>query len=386
MTKPAHKILFVSHSAGDGGAEQSLSELVQALPRDRFDVGIVLPEQGPLSDRLDAIGIPYKIIPFVRMKRRPLMNGLTGFVRNCLDLVPQLVSLVRPNNVALIHANSNTAQLFAGMAARRCGIPSIWHCRDLAPMGLERLFVRKSATRVLAISNAVRSHMIASGIPETRISLLQNGIDLERFSEEKDRGAFRKERDLSPYCSLTVMAGQLVPWKRHDLFLSMAASVVARVPDARFVIAGDDARGDHPGYLQSLQENAKRLGIHERVIFAGHLADIRPLLRDADCMVHPAAREPFGRIVVEAMAMGRPVVAVNDAGPADIIRHGKDGFLVPAGNAEAMAQAVVSLRQDPALSARMGVAARQRSLAFDIRKTAEALVAIYDSILGTPVT
>ena len=178
------------------------------------------------------------------------------------------------------------------------------------------------------------------------------------------------------------MAGQLVPWKNHPLFIEAAARMAARLPNARFLIIGDDRFGDHPGYRSELESLARARGLQDRLTFTGHRKDITAVLNSIDILVHPADREPFGRVVAEAMALAKPVVAINACGPAEIIRPDIDGLLVPLHDPTALANAVCDLAQDPAKREQLGHSAQARiANAFPIESTVKRIMDLYDKLL-----
>jgi glycosyltransferase involved in cell wall biosynthesis len=392
MTSEPLPVLLVHHTARRGGAEQGLLDVLDALPRERFAPLAALPSDGDLADEVHARGVPTVRIPLRRLRRTadPLRLA-AGAVRLAVS-VAALSRLLRARNVALVHANSDQAQLAAGSAAARAGIPCLWHSRDLAPLGRLGPWMCRRATRMLAVSRSVRDRLLAWGPHPDRVTLLYNGISIDRFAppapgaQAPGGGA---DLGLDARDFVVAMGAHLAPWKRHDVFIDAAAAIREAVPRARFVIAGTDLFGDRGGggggggAQRALRRRANARGLGDRLFFAGALPDLRPLLARADVLVHPAAREPFGRVVAEAMAMETPVVAVNDAGPGEIIRHETDGLLVPGPDPAALAAAVVRLHRDPALARRLGAAARQRIReAFSFERFAAQLVAEYGAVLA----
>ena len=152
-----------------------------------------------------------------------------------------------------------------------------------------------------------------------------------------------------------VTIGQLAPWKGHELMIEAARHVHRRYPAVRFVMIGDDRFGDHPGVFERLERQVRESGLEGCVRLLGYREDVRTILGDADLLAHPAFPEPFGRVVVEAMSAGRPVVAFDgEHGPAEILRHGVDGLLVRPRTPQALAAAVSELLADPARREQLG--------------------------------
>ena len=166
------------------------------------------------------------------------------------------------------------------------------------------------------------------------------------------------------------MVGALVPWKRPDLALEVAALL----PELRLEIAGARIPGDDPGFEMALRRRADAPDLRGRVTFLGALADPRPALARAHCLLHCADAEPYGLALVEALAAGRPVVAPAAAGPLEIVGDG--GRLYPPGNAGAAADALEAVVADPVAGARARARAEQRfSVAASAARLRESLTA-----------
>jgi glycosyltransferase involved in cell wall biosynthesis len=175
--------------------------------------------------------------------------------------------------------------------------------------------------------------------------------------------------------------GALVPWKRPDLALEAAARAAGRVPGLRLTLAGAPL-GRDDGLLRRLKERAERPDLRGRVRFAGALADPRPALVEATCLLHCAEREPFGMALVEALASARAVVAPGAGGPLEIVDQ-SCGRLYPPGDADAAAVALVELLEDPATAVSLGEAARRRAESeFDLGRARRRFRALLASAGG----
>ncbi|GGH09239.1 hypothetical protein GCM10011586_27120 [Silvibacterium dinghuense] len=173
-------------------------------------------------------------------------------------------------------------------------------------------------------------------------------------------------------------------WKGVHVFLEAIAKLTALEPETSFFIVGGPHPRD-PDYAHEIETMAARLNLGDRLILAGQRpADEVPLwLASADLIVHPCiGTEPFGMAVAEAMGMGRTVIASNTGGIPEIIRHGKDGFLIPPGDSTELADIMLRLLRDPALRAETGKQARERGRSFSVDRFADRI----DSLLDTAVT
>lgn len=365
------RVLLVNHTSDIGGAEQSLLELVRELPRLGVTPLAAVPE-GPLAARLRQAGVEVHVVPLHALVRprglgsasRAAAAGLIDTLRVC-----HLIRRLRPD---LVHANSAKAAFAAGQAARCLRIPCLWHCRDLAPPGAKLLLFLAPA---LAISRAV-----AASLPRSRrVRVVRNGIDTARFDPaQHPREASRACLGLPPEAPLVAMVADFVPWKRHDLFLEAAARIARARPEVRFAIAGQERRDD-PGLGDRLRARAATIRLGEAVHWLGHCPDTAPLYAAANVLLHPPAREPFGRVVCEALAMNCPVVVADAAGPAEIAAECPADVArrVPPDDVDGFANAVLDLLQPLAqrTTSREAIAA-----AFDIRRTAAELARVYAEV------
>jgi glycosyltransferase involved in cell wall biosynthesis len=179
------------------------------------------------------------------------------------------------------------------------------------------------------------------------------------------------------------MIANYYPWKGHEDFLRVAAKAVQQVPDARFVVVGADVFGEQPGYEEALVAMRSELGLERSVVFQGFSADVPSVLKDWHVVAVPSHGEPFGRCVVEGMAAGRPVVAWNQAGPAEIIEDGTTGRLVKPYDLDAFAQAVIGLLKEAETAKTMGVDGRKVACErFHRSRTAREVQEVYEELLG----
>lgn len=369
-------ILFLDHASALGGAEQSLLLLLRYLDRQRFRP-LLACNPGPLADAARGLGVP--TLPVTMPKLRGNPAALRELTRGSLALA----QYIRRERVALIHSNVMRASFYALLAARLTGRPLIWHVRDIHAPGqpggtwYPRLMCRLS-NRVITISRAV-----AAALPCcTSARIIYNGVDLSAFDPHLDGAAVRAELGIVHAIPLVGILGRVQPWKGQADFLRAAALVAQTHPAAHFIVIGDTIFATERDYLQELRELAHDLGITDRVTFTGYRHDIPRLLAALDLLVHCSQAEPFGRVLIEAMAMARPIVAYADGGVPEIVLDGETGRLVPPGDTTALAHAIVDLLDHPEQADAMGQAGRSRvTMHFDAHQTARAIEKIYESLL-----
>jgi glycosyltransferase involved in cell wall biosynthesis len=378
------RVLGVNTVSILGGAERSLMDCVVGLARLGHEMAVACPA-GPLAEALSSQGIAVYPLAIVRLHRPRLRRPLP--VRGWFNLLVahrQLRRVRRAFKPDWIHANSLTALLAVGRSAASPAL--CWHVRDLALHPAAARLGARRARALIAISPAVAAHLRAllPGDLHDRIHLIPNGIVLPDSSSMPGRGEARRMLGLPADVPLVGMLAHFAPWKRHDRLIAAAARLAIRQPEARVVLAGDDACGEHACHLRRLRRQiAAGGGGARRVILWGPAANPLLFLRALDVLVHPADAEPFGRVICEAMAVGTPVIAMNRGGPRDILADGESGLLVDSDSPEALADAIDRLLRDAGRRRRLaeeaGLRVRER---FDIRRTVQQIDALYAA--GSP--
>jgi glycosyltransferase involved in cell wall biosynthesis len=227
------------------------------------------------------------------------------------------------------------------------------------------------ADRVVAISEAVRAQLITDGIEPARIVVVRSGVDLQAVGHALP-GGFGERAGVPDDSPFVVCIAALTSEKGLDTLIAAAARAAERRPKIHWAIAGT---GPLAGELTRL---AARNGVADSVHLLGHIDDPTALLAEADCVVMPSTSEAFGSSLLDAMALGLPIVASDVGGIPEVL--GRAGIVVPPGNPVALAEAVSAVVGDPATAARLGAAARERVQEFGADRMARAVVAVYRSV------
>ncbi len=349
-------VLFVDHGEGLGGAEYSLLQLLRRLDRSRFRP-LLACDEGALAAAARAAAIETKTTPLPPMRGRA-----AGFVKLWRS-GQRLAAMIEQEDVWLVHSNTMRASFVAALAARLTRRPLVWHARDLYGPGeiggrWYPWLMSRLAQVVIANSNAV-----ARTIPRPDVQVIYNGVELDRFEPDREPSVARAVLGLPDAEVLIGTVGRLQPWKQHHLFIEAACQIIAQIPQARFVIVGGRVFQADAAYQDQLRAQAARAGLVDRLDFAGQQSDIAAWLAAMDIFVHCSRAEPFGRVVVEAMAAGRPVVAFSDGGVPEIVVDGQTGRLVTPSDVEALAEAIIDLVRKRDLARQMGQAGRARTAA-----------------------
>jgi glycosyltransferase involved in cell wall biosynthesis len=281
----------------------------------------------------------------------------------------------------IVHTVSLKAALYGGLAARLAGVDVVWSIRDR----IAEDYMSPPAVRLVRGAARLLPKVIVANSSTTAQTLAGCGRQVRVISPVSYDAlpAAAKEDARRP---LRVAAiGRLAPWKGQDVFLRAFASAF---PDGgeTAVIAGDALFGEVV-YADSLRALSSRLDLAARVEFVGFRDDVFDVLRDVDVLVHSSiVAEPFGQVIVQGMAAGVAVVATSAGGPAEIACDGVDALLVPPGDAEALSEALRSLRDDPGLRRRIAAAGLKRAADFAPERIAADTAAIYDDLVHRRVT
>lgn len=388
------RVLYIHHGGVLGGAPASLLQLLRFIDRTKYEPIGICTEDGPAVEGFRKARFPTIVFHVSQFPHTThfwfRLKDIGGLAKSFLLLLPDVVRLrrlLKKEQIDLVHLNESSL-VSCAIAAHSLGIPVIWHIRSILAggyLGIRRALLRKIihryAARIIAISRAVAVGLGAG--PKVRV--IYNGIDLEEFRRDMSGEPFRREFGLTPDDIAVGVLGQILEVKGYREFLEAAAIVAKSFPQARFFIIGE--AGEWPEaqrYLAELRDLIRNRGMEKNVIFTGARRDIPACIAGLDIVAMPSWEEPFGRPIIEAGAMGKPVVASSTGGPKELIEDGKTGLLVPPRNPEALAKALTSLLNDPMKRKRMGEAAHERIKALcDIRERAFEIFALYDEVLGS---
>jgi glycosyltransferase involved in cell wall biosynthesis len=338
--------LLVSHASTLYGSERSLLSLAEAL----FAQGPVLvlcPRQGPLVQRLRDKGIPVRTLR-LEYPRRSLEDVLV-FVLNWLPTVLRLWRLMASEGIRVVY-NNTIYGLYAPVAARLARLPCIWHVREVDHRGkLEARIFSWLLTRLSyrAVFNSEATMRAYSEQGAANWQVVYNGLPL---SDLADR------RYVQGTGLVVGFAGSIVERKRPGLFLRAFALAAQRVPGLRALMVGEGP------LLGEARAMAARLGIEHLVEMPGFVASMDSFYAQIDIFVLTSQREPFGRVLVEAMMSGCPVIGSADGGVPEVIEHNVSGYLVTSDDPAPYADRIVQLARDCELRKQLGVAGRARAV------------------------
>ncbi|MCU0513634.1 MAG: glycosyltransferase family 4 protein [Anaerolineae bacterium] len=375
-------ILFASWYTGLGGGETDLVTLAGALAAADFALHLLLPGEGRLAAAWRDLGGTVHVLPF--------RGATTWFIPALwarLPVVGRMARLLQAQRIALVHSDYHTLPLIAP-AARRTQVPLVWtvHGWWFRPKPWQRAFFRP--LRAVARSRSIRDGFLGQPpfMPPEALPVVYSGVDTARFTPAVDGAPVRAAAGIAPDAPLVALIARFQPVKGHQVFQALAARVAAQMPEARFIVAGENAFGvsaDSAYRDTVLAQAAAHPLLRDRLHYLGFRADVERVIAAADVVVCASDFESYGKVNLEAMAGGKPVVSTGRGGPAETVVHGSTGFLAAPGDAAALADYVLTLLHDPALRARMGAAGRDRVLAhFAAPATTAAYTALFQQALA----
>jgi glycosyltransferase involved in cell wall biosynthesis len=356
------KILFYNHTGQVSGAERVLAMILARLNPQGFAPVVVCPESGALAKMVTELGVRVETIAGLEARFTWRLDQLARYAWSFVRVIPELrrkVTIIKPD---LIHANSIRSGLVTTAATIGLGTAVVWHLHDLLPRHPLSKAIRIVAslsrrTRMIAVSEAVARNFRGrfSSRLKNRVSVILNAIDLDQFhapqASPTGPNAVRAELGLSKDDLVLGIVGQLTP-RKGQLELIGAFSQ-ANVSRSTLLIVGAALFNRDADYAERLGHEARARGVADRVLLLGARRDIGRVMQTLDLLVVNSTVEPFGLVILEAMACGTPVLAAAVDGIPEIVEHGKNGWLVPPRDKRMLGEAIAYLSREPELRARL---------------------------------
>jgi glycosyltransferase involved in cell wall biosynthesis len=401
------KILYVENGIGYGGAIICLRHLVRHLDRNRFEplvvTGRTSPDYQAIANEARWHYIPDRHFDNVSLRRRlakqawlnkvPSLHFISKQLLargddlfNFLPFFLRLLWLAKCFRVDLIHANNepfcNRAAL---LVAKVLQIPCICHIRGGDHEGSQLM----QWTYSLPDHFISVSHWVAKSLQENlhiaanKISVVYDGIALEKLNIHADGTQFRDAYHVADDDFAVGLVGLLIPWKGQVLFLEAAKLLRSKIPCLKMLIIGGTP-DDCIAYEDLLRQRVKDEQLTEMIIFTGHISSMETVYNGLDVVLSASTQpEPLGTVVIEAMAMGRPIIAPNHGGAAEMIRHDETGLLFDPGDMQSLANAIEKLCCSKSLRVKLGENARSAALkSFAVEDHVKHIQSIYQKLLG----
>ncbi|HVJ93190.1 MAG TPA: glycosyltransferase family 4 protein [Labilithrix sp.] len=381
------RVLFINDTARNGGPGRSLFYILRFLDPAVIHRAVVLPRPGVISELYTSRGVTEDLLFEPDLVENPIEPHRRSMAREDFEApiavrgaraafnvfragraMARLTMLLRRGAFDLVYCNGTNADFAGGLLARTSGVPALWHVRytslPKAVRGVhDRLAASEGVKRIVCVSNA--SAGLFPHCPE-KVRVIHNALDTEEFNATGIEPCLKKELGLPQDAVVFGSQGRILPRKGYVEMIHAARGALAAMTDderrrAFFAVLGDTPEDIRPDHLAECRALVSSLGMEEKFRFLGFRADIKPYAADFDVAVVPSIyADPLPRAVIEAMALGKPVIAFDVGGVSEMLESGKTGTLVRGGDSDALAREMLRYFRDPALRAAHGRAGRLR--------------------------
>lgn len=383
-------ILAVDDFVDVGGAQLMLLRLLAGLDSTRYRPQVVLPREGRLAELYRAHSIPCWFVDLAKLKQTYTRVG------PAVKAVFDLHNVIQQSNADIVHANSLWTMQFLALAARLTRRPLVTsiHAFPIIHSPLKRMIFSvikrltvRQVQKTIVVSRALAAAVLNANIVRPKdLEIIANGIDLKRYRSPVVEQTWRATNRLPESCFLIGTVGRIHPGKGQELFLEAAVKVLSHTSTAvHFVVIGQEFRTEleNLGFSRRLAAQAQRLGIADCFHIIGFQEDMISAYAALDIVALPTYEETFGMVVLEAMAMGKPVIASATGGIPELVTDGLTGLLVKVGDYNGLAQSMLKLVNDPDYGAALGAAARNHALThYDLQASIRSLARVYGLVSG----
>ncbi len=373
-------ILYLHNESIMGGAEISLLNLAKRLNRELFTPHFACSKEGPFIDELRKLQIYPDFVQFPSIR-------WPNPVRIC-KTIRSLINIIKKNQIDLIHSNQPRSNLFGAITAKIKNVPIVWHerCLERGRFDSDNIF-SFLPDKIICNSDAVRNRFRKDAKTDTKIRTIINGVDLKKFNPESNGKVIRKEFNIDEDVPIIGTIGRIDPEKGYECFLESARIILQDVRDVHFLVVGGATNKSSLALEKSLNEMSVEKGIDKNTIFTGFRRDIPPLLASMDVVVLPSGIDACSRVLFEAMAMQKPLVATNAGGTPEIVQDGITGLLTKPGDSSEMAKCIIQLLQNKELAKQYGKAGRKRvEELFTIERNVNKTEDVYLELLENRIT
>ncbi|MBP9021472.1 MAG: glycosyltransferase family 4 protein [Syntrophobacterales bacterium] len=383
------KVIHVVTRFDKGGSAENTFLTVMGLDKQKYDVLLVkgmsvesaMGEEerkavGHSLSRAERAGVRISTVPDLVRDVRPVKDWRAFWA---------LLNIFRRERPHIVHTHTSKAGFLGRWAARLSKVPLIVHTphghvfwgyfnrpTSLFYALLERWTARITDRIVVLTEQEKKDHLSFCIAPEDKFEVVHSGVGLDNFRRvRRDPAQAKEDLGIPSRAAVIGTVGRLTPIKGHRFLIEAARGVLAEHPDTVFILVGD---GESAEALRSL---ATRLGVSGNIRFLGWRPDVAEIISAVDIFVFPSLNEGMGRAVVEAMALGKPVVASRVGGIVDIVRDGENGLLVPPADSDELAAAIKSLLSDPAERERLGQEGKRQALLYDAERMVRRIEVLY---------
>ena len=381
MENRKNKILFISRFAEIGGAEIFLLDIINNLDRQVFQSVVVLPGAGPLAIKLKQSGV--KVL-YLKMSKLNLSNPMP-FIKTVINIW----RIARIERAAIVFAVNYLSNQYAVVSARLAGLPIVCAVYNvLDKRSISRTFL-KFSDHIIVDSKATADVLLANGLASKKLQVILHEISKDNFLPAVNaRINIRHSFGMNDEVFLIGIVGRINPMKGQDILINAFAKVLDVYDGCRLLIVGEmeseDLNFSDQAYIKNLRSLVEKLNISGKVFFTGYRNDMADVYEALDLLVSSSLSESFGKTILEAMILGKPVIAAKVGGVPELVIDGITGRLVSPGNISELARVILELINDRKLAARLGNNAKEYALKNFVGNNQQAKVeAILAKLLKT---
>ena len=396
--KSKKRLLFVENGIDYGGAVISLKNLISHIDRTQFEIFVTTSIDNEKYRYFNKISKWYYINKgtfdirkasdkFRRLKGRnfflKMLSALDYFI-NVFPYTYRIIKLIRNYDIDLVILNNEPLTNKGGiLACKISGVPCISHVRGSVLDSRTTRFLIRYVTFFFPNSNFVKSQLKDLGVPNEKMCILYPGLNHKKIVSDSEGGSIRDELGIDSESLLIGVIGVLTPWKGQDTVIRSMREILLQFPSCKLLIIGKTISGSER-YKENLENIILSNGISDSVIFVGHRKDVYRFMSELDLLIHSSKLpEPFGRVIIEGMALGKPVIATAMGGPLEIIRNYETGILVPPNDPKRLSKEACHLLRNRQLRGNIGMRAREEvSDKYSAEKGAKLAERVYRKILN----
>ncbi|PHM08181.1 glycosyltransferase family 4 protein [Nostoc sp. 'Peltigera malacea cyanobiont' DB3992] len=361
-----------------GGGEMMLWDLVQQGRNAGVEWLVIFLEDGPMVEQVKSLGIDARVVESGRLRQ----------IHRFIAAVLRIAAIARRERADIIVNWMWITHISGGLAAMLAGLPAVWYQLEVPSdqTWLVRIATLIPSRAIITLSQDGKQAQ-AEIWPHRPTPLVYPGVALDRFEPNAlpTPEEARRKLGLPLHGPLIGIVGRLQRWKGMHVLVQAMPKILQKYPDAHCVVVG----GKHdlePDYEDFLKAEITALGLKDQVIMAGLQRNIPEWVQAMDVFVHASDNEPFGIVIIEAMALGKPVIAGSAGGPTEIITDGMNGLLTPYGDVEQLAIAILRYLDEQEFAQSAGIAARQRALDFSTQNYAQNFISAIRSVMPSPLS
>jgi len=382
-----------------GGSHFSLFYLVESVNKSRYEPVVVFHRENRLIPMYKQAGLDTRVFPYRSALRLPPGLKQIAVLRRIFQLAINVANIVRmillpaircavflkANHIDLVHLNNtiirNHHWMLGAILAR---VKCISHERGINEniSWISRLFARSLAA-IVCISVSVRDNLLAQGIGEGKLVIVHNGLDPQKVHAQVESAEIKKQYGIASGIPVVGIVGNIKEWKGQDVVVRAVARLRDRWPDIRCFLVGDT--DVDPGYEEKLRTLVREQGLQNNIVFTGYQSNVANFLNVMDIVIHASVLpEPFGRVLLEGMAMRKPLIGSRGGAVPEIVQDGVTGFMFTPGDDVELARCMALLLQDKDRARTLGENGYQRAAQeFGIERNVQKTEALYAKLLST---